>query len=390
MSYIPVDKKITITIATTILISALFVALANILVGSFHSRTLVARAEGNKWNIVVVAGQSNAEGTNSFIETWDANAAAPLVALGSHPADAETFIWWEGADGKAPGTAAEYLETLNNPNYNKAGWLKSRDPDPALPTRDALIRIDQLNQPSPVGQRLGQFGPEVGIARELYDQGKRDIIILKVSYGFRALAQANSQLIPYDWNPKSIDKSYKHLTDRYTELTGYLASKGDSYQTSGIFWLQGETDTLDSSYTSAFPANLELLVDSLKTDLNLADDGHIVIRKFSLRDCLSSAYPLEGNYCGGAYALQLEGITVASLLAAFEVNPLISIPINYSRVRQVRQAIQDTANRYSWVDAVETDDLSFASDHIHLDWKGQLEMGKRMAKMFNMPVFTQP
>ena len=81
---------------------------------------------------------------------------------------------------------------------------------------------------------------------------------------------------------------------------------------------------------------------------------------------------------------------MASLLAAFEVNPLISIPINYSRVRQVRQAIQDTANRYSWVDAVETDDLSFASDHIHLDWKGQLEMGKRMAKMFNMPVFTQP
>jgi len=385
MKFVYYKKFVFLGIATLISSSAFGVF------SNFFSNSLVANADAESWNIAVVAGQSNAEGTNSFIETWTANAAKPLVALGAHPADSQTYIWWEGADGAAPSTPEEYLSTLNDPSYNAAGWLKSRTPDSKLPVRDALIRIDQLaDRTVGVGQRLGQFGPEVGIARELYDQGKRNIIILKVSYGFQSLAAANSQLIPYDWYPEyERDKSYKHLLDNYTELTSYLASKQQGYQTSGIFWLQGETDTLDSSYADAFAANLDLLVNNLKQDLNLAEKGHVVIRKFSLSDCLANAYPLVGNYCGGAYALQLEGITAASLLAAFEVNPLISIPLNYKRVRQVRQAIQNTANKYSWVDAVETDDLSFAFDHIHLDWKGQLEMGSRMAKMFDLPDFSK-
>lgn len=336
---------------------------------------------GTEWTVVVVAGQSNAEGSNSFVANMPEG-----EKLGQHPADDQSYIWWRAADGAAPANATEFFQALTNPGYNPAGWISSESTDPNM---EGLVKISDLDQPTPVGQK-GLFGPEVGIVRELYDQGRRNIIVLKVSYGFQALAISNSQFIPYDWYPDipgqpQRNKSYTNLTQAYGELKNFITSRGDTYKVSGIFWLQGETDSLDSGYTAAYKTNLDLLVNRLKTDLELDPAGHIVLRKFNLRPCLDNAYPAVGNYCGAGYALGLENASFSTILNFLTINAIQSIPLNASRIRTVRQSIQDIADKYDWVDTVETDQLPFGNDFIHLNERGQLDVGRRMVKMYEVP-----
>jgi len=54
-------------------------------------------------------------------------------------------------------------------------------------------------------------------------------------------------------------------------------------------------------------------------------------------------------------------------------------------VRTVRESIQDIADKYDWVDAVETDDRQFGNDFIHLSERGQLDVGRRMVQMYEVP-----
>lgn len=343
----------------------------------------LARADAPiNWTVVVVAGQSNAEGTNSLITSIPSG-----QELGSHPADDQSYIWWEGADGAAPDDATEFFNVISNPGYTASGWIKSVNPNPSL---EGMIKISDLDEPIPVGQRNGFFGPEIGIVRELYDQGKRNILVLKVSYGFQALAKANSQFIPYDWYPDipgeaPRNKSYTHLINAYTDMSDFLTSRGDTYKMAGVFWLQGETDALDSGYAAAYEDNLDLLVNRMWEDLDLDQAAHIVLRKYNLRNCIDNAYPATGSYCGAGYALGLEGASYSTILNALTINAIQSIPLNASRIRTVRQALQTVADRYSWVDIVETDDQLMGPDFMHLTATSQLEVGKRMTQMYEIP-----
>lgn len=362
-------------IAITVLFGAILLFLPD------RADPLAKSSPGTEWTVVVVAGQSNAEGTNSLAANMPVG-----EKLGDHPADDQSYIWWRAADGAGPDDANEFFQVLTNPGFVTGGWINSQNPDPSL---QGLVKIRDLDKPTPVGQK-GLIGPEVGIVRQLYDQGRRNIIVLKVSYGFQALAKANSQFIPYDWYPDipgqpPRNKSYTQLMQAYAQLKNFINSRGDTYKVSGIFWLQGETDAIDPTYAAAYKDNLDLLVNRLKTDLDLTPGGHVVVRKFNFRNCLDNTYPAVGNYCGFGYAIALEGASVSSILNFLTLNAVESIPLFASRVRTVRQAIQDIADKYDWVDTVETDDRPFGYDFIHLNERGQLDVGKRMVKMFQVP-----
>lgn len=357
------------------------------------------------YSIFIVAGQSNAEGTNSFV-----NDLPEGQKIGQHPADDNANpndnaqIWWEGADGVSVlDNWFSFFTALGNPSYTSAGWIQSDNPDTDLA---GLINFKDLDENPPLGQRAKQFGPELGLARELYDKGHRKIIILKVTYGFQTLAKSNSQFVPYDWNadvanngqpdnPARSDKSYRHLIEQYNNLTSYLNNRGDKYTVDGMFWVQGESDTLDSTYADAYEENFETLVNRSKEDFYFHPKAHFVSRKFAFRNCIDNAWPQDDNVCGFAYALKLENISIANILNLFQINPLLSIPTNTDRVRQVRGAMQTVADKYDWVDVVETDDaledetgaaaLPFWPDYVHLKAKGQLRLGKRMINMYDLP-----
>lgn len=340
------------------------------------------------WSIVVVAGQSNAEGTNSFISDMPEG-----QKLGQHPADDSenpddnALLWWEGADGGSIQDDPSYFwQALSNPNFNPAGWIKSNNIE--NPSMGGLINFKDLDKNVPMGQRRHQFGPEIGIARNLYDKGRRKIIVLKVTYGFQALGKSTSQFVPYDWNidcsGNRSNKSYCHLLSAYSDLTTYLKNRNEKYTVDGLFWLQGETDTLDTGWTNAYEQNFDDLVNATKRDLKFHPQAHFVTRKFNMGHCIDRAYPATGDFCGFAYALKMEGVGASTILDALTINPLLSIPLNSDRIRIVRDAMQKAADKYNWVDTVETDDLPFYGDHIHMNASSQLIAGKRMSNMYEL------
>lgn len=360
------------------------------------------------YSIFIVAGQSNAEGTQSNLtDLPDGD------KLGEHPADDgpdypqtnedsadNAQIWWEGSDGvELTGSWEHIFQMFQNPLYNPAGWNNSdSNSDPEV--REGLVNMKDIDEPVPVGQRLGYFGPELGIAREAYDKGRRKIIILKVSYGFQALAQTVTTFVPYDWNPdvanngqadvpNRSDKAYRHLISAYNELTSKLNSENKKYTVDGFFWLQGETDSLDTGYSSLYEQNFDLLVNRVKEDTHLHPKAHFVARKFNMKKCLdNSGDPFNSpvNYCGFAWFTQLQGITPQNFLGMFEASAYEVMPLNANRARTVREAMQNVADKYEWVDIMETDpDSDFANDYVHMVASGQLLNARRMLNMYSLP-----
>jgi hypothetical protein len=156
---------------------------------------------------------------------------------------------------------------------NPAGWVQSGGN--AVGNNGSLRMKTLMNGQTRNG--LDGFnevvGPEFGIGRSLYDKGKRKVIILKVSYGFQALAQTNSTVVPFDWNTESVSpsdakmKSYAKLKSEFEKLTTYIKSPSGlnaKYSVDGFFWTQGGTDTLQQSFADAYESNFRNLVTKSK------------------------------------------------------------------------------------------------------------------------------
>jgi hypothetical protein len=360
------------------------------------------------YGIYIIAGQSNAEGTNSHLSDL------PLgEQLGDHPADDEdnpddnAQIMWRTSDGsQLEGDQDTILETMQNPQFTDMDWKQSSyNPNNLNDIGSKILNFKDLDStedgdgnPIEARQIYGEIGSELSIARELYDKGRRKIIILKVAFGFQSLNASTSQTVPFDWypdvanngqpdNPAKLKKAYRQLINSYNELTSHLDSQGKTYTVDGFFWLQGETDSLDTTYANNYEDNFDLFVNRAKEDLHLHPSAHFVARKFNMKHCFDKAWPIGGaiNYCNFAYAVQVQGINLLNFLDMWDVNTTTAVPRNTARTRTVRAAIQKVADKYSWVDAVETDDHEFANDFVHLVAESQLSVGKRMINMYKLP-----
>ncbi len=335
---------------------------------AMHS-ILKADSSDEPYSIVILAGQSWAEGTNSFRSSLPAGTG---MYNQNHPGDTATGFWWAGADGKGPNTLDQYFAFFNG--QSPAGWVQSGGP-----TAVGAARLKNMNDP----QRLGQFGPEISMARKLNELGRRKVIILKVSYGFQSLAQSTSVTVPFDFNSApGRNKSYDRMKTEYGALTDYLKSTGQKYTVDGLFWYQGGTDMLQQSYTDAYEQNLRDFITRSKTDFQLSPGAHFVAVKFSMRACFENSYPLTGDYCGFPYLGTLDPLTAAPDLSLAHRNV-------WNRMEAVRNAIQKVAddddNGAMKVDAVEDGDLLHASDQIHLSSASNITMGQRLIGMYKMP-----
>ena len=331
------------------------------------SLTFADPGDEEPYSVFILAGQSWAEGTNSFRVNLPAGTG---IDKQNHPADTATGFWWAGADGNGPDTLLEYIEYFNG--ISPAGWMQSGGV--GATGANSYKNMNDV-------QRLGQFGPELSMARKLYDNGRRKVIILKVSYGFQSLAQSTSPTIPFDFNSApGRNKSYDRMKTEFNALTNYLKSTNKKYTVDGFYWYQGGTDALQQSYTDQYEQNLRDLITRSKTDFQFSSNAHFVMAKFSLRDCYEKSYPLTGDYCGFPYMGQLDPLTVAP-------DFYTAHSIGWNRMEQVRGIIQKVAdddnNGVMKVDAVEDGDLTRAGDRIHLNEASNIIMGQRFVSMFN-------
>ncbi len=338
------------------------------------------------YSIYIIAGQSQAEGTNSVRDNLENDSQGFYKR--THEGDDDTGFWWAGADGRGPSDFFEFLSLFFS-GGNAAGWSYSGWSD----TDDGSVRLADLSYENSQRRTEGApnkiFGPEYGVGRTLYDMGRRKVIILKVSYGFQSLSQSTSQFVPYDWNVtdfESRNKSYKVLDTEFTRLTNYLSSQGQKYTVDGFFWHQGGTDTLDDDYAQDYAENFDNLVNDARKRFELHPEAHIVAAKIGYQHCSNYSIPPNDSnpyYCGFPYMKELSPLTAVEPLTPSSIR---SAHKNYvDRINMVRAALQNTADNYSWVDVVDNNDLPRSADNVHLDEVAQLEMGKRFVEMYRLP-----
>ena len=82
------------------------------------SLTFADPGDEEPYSVFILAGQSWAEGTNSFRVNLPAGTG---IDKQNHPADTATGFWWAGADGNGPDTLLEYIEYFNG--ISPAGWM---------------------------------------------------------------------------------------------------------------------------------------------------------------------------------------------------------------------------------------------------------------------------
>lgn len=214
------------------------------------------------------------------------------------------------------------------------------------------------------------FGPEASLASALSLQFPEDDIFLgkwaKISTFLATSAGSIFGPLPAlaDWNVSSLAPLLTdHLYDRIFSLSsvgfwtadgyglgvssdssGWLSDRGRSVEVCGIFWIQGEADSLFEETADLYEENLTNFVSGLRTSLSgIGGTSSIpfIIGK--------TYFPLEGG-------------------ANFE--------------ETVRAAQQSFADATDFVEIVETSGLGIAPDNTHFTGAGMLNLGNSLARKY--------
>lgn len=352
------------------------------------SSIITADATEDTYSVFIIAGQSQAEGSNTFRSNLPTT-GEDLYRQSYPAADSATKFWWAGANGQGLDINA-YLSAVFGIKTG-AGWVYSGGAGDV----GGAGRMKTLTNGQTVNAADGTYsqqrvGPEFGIGRSLYDQGRRKVIILKVSYGFQSLYQTStSPPIPYDWNINSANKSYAELKDQFAKLTDYITSPtglNAKYTVDGFFWHQGGTDSIMETYTNQYETNFRNLTNAIKTDFKLHPDAKLVAAKIGYQWCLDYSNPNEQYYCGLPWTISIDPNfeiasgpqLIAGTLGQYQ-------PAFAKRLNKVRTAIQKVTDEQPWITTMEVGDAGRSADNLHYNEAGQIKIGNRFTKMYRMP-----
>lgn len=104
------------------------------------------------------------------------------------------------------------------------------------------------------------FGPELGIGREVSKHLGEQIAIIKYTLGGTSISM---------WDPDDPGRNlYDNLLDAVANASNAMAASRVALDIQGIFWVQGEADSIDAARAQAYEVNLKKLVAALRRDLN--------------------------------------------------------------------------------------------------------------------------
>ena len=273
-------------------------------------------------DVVIVAGQSNALGWESF--AVNPETGRNILQETATPADNVVPLSWD-----LPGDV--------EPSPNGLG-----DPPPVpLLTPQTLTNVF-----ANLGGHIA-FGPEINVARGLYALGHHNITILKVAQGGTALGGNGP------WNPQT-GYLYKDLVDSTHQLLSLEADRGISATIAAINWYQGESDSTQI-LASQYEANLTQLLGAMRHDLPTNSATPIVLVKNSMSAHISY---LENH--NGCSPIECEIMREAN--------------------NEVRAADDDVAAKLPHVSTVDAVGFARAGGMIHLTAEGELELGTVLAK----------
>jgi hypothetical protein len=200
--------------------------------------------------LLVVAGQSNALGATSY-------AVDPTTGINYF-----SRRYRNGADSKS--------------DITWPGWWELAPPA----TTTGLVPIDTPQILTFVSPKTRIFGPEVGLARQIWTDTKQAVTIDKVVYSNASLA--------VDWNPGSTGGIFDDMTSIVEHTMGTDAARGQLDTIGAFYWYQGESDAADPMLYPAYQENLANFISSVRSRVPISGSAPIVLVKESMAELIAT------------------------------------------------------------------------------------------------------
>ena len=271
--------------------------------------------------VLVLAGQSNANGYESYAvdPVTKINYMAAPYANGADTHDQITWLPWSEIQG-AGGTP---------------------------------VPLDSPQQIGTPPNTTTIFGPELGLARQIWTDTGKAVTIVKAAYTGTAIAT--------NWNPNkkgSIPNGlFGGMVTKVQAVMAADATAGQFDVLGGFYWYQGESETTHAGWARAYQAHLQKLVAAVRAQLPMSPTAPVVLAKEDLSGYIAYMDSI-GILSSGKKAAYLAGNATV-------------------------RAADDWAAA-NLPDVVETDTYPLeraAPLYVHLDNVGQLILGSRLAKV---------
>lgn len=179
-------------------------------------------------------------------------------------------------------------------------------------------------------------GPEVGLARTLYDAGWRELAIIKVFANFRR------DVVEWPWGEgQPLGRAWHAFVD---ERLSELRQSGRRFAVRGFVWHQGIDDAIQGPLADRYEANLTALIAALRRRYDAPQAPFVLAR------------------------------SVHSRIAQPQPDPTGDSPMD--KVRRAQMAVGDKVARAAWINV---DDQPNVNTH-HFTAAGQRVLGQRFAQ----------
>lgn len=202
------------------------------------SATTSGAATAPQLDILVVAGQSNALGYQSYVV--DPSTHKDVFTESHSAANKKVLVMWDESGVTSSGKVPVPLDTPQH----------------------------LAGAPSPV------FGPEVGLARALYSDGDRHLLVVKVAFSGSSLAA--------DWQPN--DPDFQALVAMVQHAESWASGAGWSPSIAAVYWMQGESDAMTAPWASSYHSHLLSFIAAVRQQLGLSSKTPFVIGEIDLHD----------------------------------------------------------------------------------------------------------
>ena len=182
-------------------------------------KQLAAGGGVNKLPIIIVAGQSNAEGVVPLVDL-------PSAYAGSQP---DIQIWWEGLPSAPITPTFQNMVPGTNTVHNS-----HRDTG----TYDSSV----------------QWGPEQRAAHYLKAKWNKKIYVIKNAFGGLAIS----------WWDSPSGARWVELNRYITQATAWCIAAGKVPEFKSLIWLQGEADVIASTPISTYESKLRALMTNFR------------------------------------------------------------------------------------------------------------------------------
>ena len=173
-------------------------------------------------NLIVVAGQSNCAGFDTVLED-----------LMPEPIDKEVLFMFD------VGGSPIYDNGFHNAS-SYGEWTTLRAQPNGVPyVKDGKIEKYTFRT------KTGGFGPEISIARTLYNNGMRNLAVLKFAFATTSFARKHWTL------GGGLNRAFMA---RYKVAVEKLQKRGYTVRVRAVFWHQGESDTGNPKFPEQFMA----------------------------------------------------------------------------------------------------------------------------------------